>query len=178
MAKVPPIPTLAPELVASRECLTVVPPKVMEPRKSVAETDTAATGAGSSSVPFFTVTLSSTASVLPPRKVRATLPSIPMEAPALALEPADGAAPSSSLLLVPSGSAALLASPMAPVALGAALSFLDSTLSCSKSFVFFLASLEPSLPFLDHLSHFSESFLSFSSSSSESAVTTLALASF
>ena len=55
---------------------------VMEPRKSVAERETAATGAGSSAVPLFTVTLSSTASVRPPRKVRAALPAMPIEAPA------------------------------------------------------------------------------------------------
>ena len=141
MAKVPPIPTVVEEDPSSSLFLTPVPPMVMEPRKSVAERETAATGAGSASVPLFTVTLSSMASVLPPRKVNAALPSMPMDAPAFA-----GVMSVGSDDDVESGFAARLASPAAPDALGAPLSFWEVTVSCSRLFVLVLASLAPSLP--------------------------------
>ena len=190
MAKVPPMPTLVWE-PAFRECLMLVPPRVMEPRKSVAEVETEIESTKpsklSGSVPLFTVTLSSTASVFPPRKVRATLPSMPMAAPALSSEPAAGAASPSDG--VASGFASLAASRPAPDALlswavppaaGGADSFWDSTLSSSRSRVFCPASPDPSSPCLDHLVHFSESVRESASSdsSSFSLETTLALASF
>ena len=168
MAKVPPMPTLVLELSSFTECLVVVPPRVIEPRKSVAERETTATGEVFASVPsvslfvsFFTVTLSKMASVLPPKKVRATLPSIPMEAPAgpfwvpHVLEESESPSESAEGAGSPSGLAAEPASRPAPDALfvwvvsptvGAALSFWEVTLSCSRFSVLVLASLAPVVP--------------------------------